>query len=145
MLVSIDGTDSNFRFARPKKYANITTEADAVNAPVALRVLPGHGGETGMRRMVSTMIRSGHFDEEVLNYSNELLAADVGIQSNNRISTTFVNNAAELQDLRNQQMEARRAAERARKADEINNDPNIGATSENVTADYLRTRMQHNE
>ena len=145
MLVSIDGTSSNFRFARPKKHANMTNAENVANAPVALNMFSGHGGESEIRRMVGTVIRSGHFDEEVLNYANELEGEDVGIATNSRITTTFVNSVEELQQIRQNRIEERKAAERARKASEINGDPNIGATTESVTAAGLRARMQRND
>ena len=123
----------------------MTNTENVANAPVALNMFSGHGGESEIRRMVGTVIRSGHFDEEVLNYANKLEGEDVGIATNSRINTMFVNSVEELQQIRRNRIEKRKAAERTRKASEVNGNPNIGATTETATAAGLRARIQSNE
>ena len=96
LLVTIDGTNDNQRFARPKKSSNTMDPANANNIPVTMNLYTAHGGDVDMRRIVNSMIRSGHFDEEVLNYANELEGEDSGIAANNRFTTSFTNNMVKV-------------------------------------------------
>jgi hypothetical protein len=122
VLVTADQTTTPPRIGYGKKDRNII-QGDPNAVPTNIRVHVAHGGEDAVKRIFLQMLQSRMFDEEVDKYVSE------------RDNTAFdwINyeqlNEDELRERREKIASDRQRAEKQRSVEEVNNDPDIGATT----------------
>lgn len=122
LLATVDQTTAPPRIGYGKKTRNIIQgNPEAVTTNISVHV--AHGGEDAAKRIFLQLLQSGKFDEEVDKYVSE------------RETTAFdsINyeqlNEDQLRERREKIAADRQRAEKQRSVEEVNNDPNIGATT----------------
>ena len=133
-LILVNNLDQPKRHPGPAKSRNIVGPGGGNNRKVSVRMYVTSNSHEAASGVFSTMCDSGLFDEEIRRAHRKLNGEST---SPKRKVEMQIHDAAEIPGHRQQSKSSRASANKPRTAEDVQNDPLIGATAETVSEDFL--------